>query len=124
MGSDRGPAVVGQGAIDAAIDAPDTLEITLVGNKTIIEELIRSQHNKPENLRVAHAEAEIQMTDSPSEAVKKPNTSVAVGINLLKSGQIDAFVSASNTGAVMAGSLLTLGRLPGVNRPAIMALFP
>jgi glycerol-3-phosphate acyltransferase PlsX len=65
------------------------------------------------------------MSDSPIEAVRqKRNASINVGLRLQKEGRADAFISAGNTGAVMAASLLTLGRLKGVGRPAIAALFP
>lgn len=124
MGSDHGAAGIVEGGVMAAEDFGPRAHITLVGHSAQIEAALNSFEKRPENITVHHAEGEITMTDSPSDAVRKPDTSVAVGLKLLKSGQVDVFMSPGNTGAVMAGSLLSLGRISGVNRPAICALFP
>lgn len=124
MGSDHGSAGIVEGGALAALGFGARAHITLVGHTGQIEAALNSLEQRPENISIHHAEAEITMDDSPSDAVRRPDTSVAVGLKLLKSGKVDAFMSPGNTGAVMAGSLLSLGRISGVNRPAICALFP
>lgn len=124
MGSDKGVSGIVAGGALAALDFGASAHITLVGQSTQIESALASLDQRPDNISVHHAEREITMDDSPSDAVRMPDTSVAAGLKLLKSGQVEAFMSPGNTGAVMAGSLLTLGRISGVNRPAICALFP
>jgi glycerol-3-phosphate acyltransferase PlsX len=74
---------------------------------------------------VVHAQQVVGSHEAPAQAVrKKADSSIGIGVKLQKEGRADAFVSAGNTGAVMAFSLLTLGRLKGVNRPAVAAFFP
>lgn len=108
----------------AALEYGAGVHITLVGDQRQISEGLNRLERRPANISVQHAEHEVMMSDSPAEAVRRPNTSVAVGLKLQKAGEVDAFVSPGNTGAVMAGALLVLGRISGVNRPAICALFP
>jgi phosphate acyltransferase len=124
MGSDHGPEKIISGAVIAARELGDDVELTLVGDSEEIEKSLRGVEKRPGNISCVHAPNSILMSDSPSEAVRKPNTSVALGLELQSEGRVDAFVSAGNTGAIMAGSLLKLRRIPGVNRPAICALFP
>ncbi len=76
-------------------------------------------------VRLVHAPDILEMWDKPVEnAKKKPLNSMAVGLNLLKTGEGQAFISAGNTGGIMFNALRVLGRLPGVQRPALTALFP
>lgn len=124
MGADRGPAAIVAGAALAAQEFGDSVEIVLVGDQNKIQQALKELGKPYPTLSVHHAPHEVLMTDSPSEAVRKEGTSVAEGLRLHKQGKVDAFVSPGNTGAVMAGALLTLGRTAGVNRPAICAVFP
>jgi len=125
MGSDEAPLNDVSGAIIAAEQKPDALEIILVGKeKLIIEELQKHKVN-PKNISIVNADEIVTMEDSPTESLKtKPGSSISVGINLVKEKKADAFISAGNTGAVMTASILKLGRIEGVGRPTIGSIFP
>lgn len=122
MGSDNHPGPEVEAAARAARAWGD--EILLVGQQDRIGELITDDY--PEDLvRIIHAPEVLQMTDKPSRtARKKAENSMAVGMELVKSGEADAFVTAGNTGGAMANGLFRLGRIRGVKRPALTALFP
>ncbi len=124
MGSDHGPAKIVSGGVIAAQELGDDVELTLVGDSEEIENSLRALDIRPQNITCLHAPNTILMSDSPAEAIRKSNTSVALGLELQREGKVDAFISAGNTGAIMAGALLKLKRIHGVNRPAICALFP
>ncbi|MFT5196216.1 MAG: glycerol-3-phosphate acyltransferase PlsX [Cellvibrionaceae bacterium] len=125
MGSENMPAADVAGAIEAARLYPDD-EIVLVGRQPLIEAELAKHNTAGLNLTVVHAEELIEMTDKPRAIVRgKPNSSMHVGLNLVKDGTADAFVSMGNTGCTLAVSMLaTLKRIPGVKRPAIGAIFP
>ena len=126
MGTDRHPAVEVEGAV-AALDAlPDTLQVVLVGDRNRIRaELDRLGAEESDRLSIVHASARIAPEESPATAVRrKPDSSIVVGLNLQKAGEVEAFVSAGSTGAVMAASLFILRPLPGVDRPAIATILP
>ncbi|MBN4076434.1 phosphate acyltransferase PlsX [Gemmatimonas aurantiaca] len=124
MGSDNGPATIVEGGVLVAQEFFPTLQIVLVGREDEIKAVLATLSKVPSTVSIVHADHEILMSDPVAEAIRREGTSVAVALQLQKSGEVDAFISTGNTGAVMAGSLLTLGRIPGVNRPAISALFP
>ena len=125
MRGDEAPLNDVSGAIIAAELKPDTLEIILVGKgKLIKDELLKHKVNL-NNISIVNASEIITMEDSPTDSLKsKPDSSINVGINLVKDKKADAFVSAGNTGAVMTASILRLGRIEGVGRPTIGSLFP
>jgi len=125
MGGDEAPLNDVSGAIIAAELKPDTLEIILVGKEKLIrDELLKHKVNLS-NISIVNASEVITMEDSPTDSLKsKPDSSINVGINLVKDRKADAFVSAGNTGAVMTASILRLGRIDGVGRPTIGSLFP
>ena len=126
MGSDNYPEPDIAGAVAAARDFGDT--IILVGDRAQIEpELAR--HNAADlSLEVQHASQVIEMADKPADVVKrKRDSSIHVGLNLVKSNTADAFVTVGNTGAVLAVAMLRqvgLGRITGVKRPALAVIFP
>ncbi len=123
MGGDFAPHVVLQGALAAA--GTGAFDIVLVGPREVLEPLLAAHQPLPPNLHLEHAPDVVAMDDHPSAVVRrKPRSSIGVGMGLVKSGAADAFVSAGNTGAVMAYGLLSLGRLPGVERPALSSVFP
>ena len=124
MGADSGVECIIQGGIDAARRIGDGLRLIFVGDSNLINKVLSEKENLPANLSVEHASDTISMHISATDGVRKRNSSVAVGLRLLKKDGADAFVSPGNTGAVMATALLTLGRIEGVSRPAITALFP
>ena len=125
MGGDAAPAVPVEGAIEALADLPPTAEILLVGQAAAIEaELARHGRHDP-RVRVVDAPDVVGMAERPLAAVRsKPQSSIGVGVRMQREGRADAFISAGNTGAVMAASALMLGLHPGVERPAIGGLFP
>lgn len=123
MGSDQYP----EPELEAAVEGARLFheEIILVGNEEILKP--RLEKLNPTNLpvRIVHAPDILEMWDKPVEnARKKPLNSMAVGLDLVKKGEAQAFVSAGNTGGVMFNALRTLGRIKGVQRPALTALFP
>ncbi len=102
-----------------------TEEIILVGDENILNRKIADHGGKDLPIRVVHAAEVLEMEDKPVEnARKKAQNSMAVGMELLKSGDGQAFVTAGNTGGAMVNALLKLGRIKGVLRPALCALFP
>ncbi|NQU19606.1 phosphate acyltransferase PlsX [bacterium] len=124
MGGDHAPKVVVQGAVEAVKNYD--LDILLVGNSKLIEKEIRKIRNCPKDrIKIVHTDEVIEMDDLPTASVRrKKNSSISLGINLLKSKEADAFVSAGNTGAVVCAGTLYLGLLPGIERPGIAILFP
>ncbi len=126
MGTDDAPEVEVSGAVGALRELGDELEIVLVGDRDAIQAVLSDHGDYPsERLHVHHAPDRIDPEDSPALAVRrKPDSSIVVGLKLHREGEVDAFVSAGSTGAVMASSLLLLRPLPGVDRPAIGTLLP
>jgi len=127
MGGDFAPLNELEGAFLASQHKhPDiVLEVLLVGNKSIIEEKLTNAKIGDFNYSIVNAEEVVTMMDDPTAVLKtKKNSSLYVGVNLVKSGEADAFVSAGNTGAVMSTSTILLGRIKGVSRPTIGSYFP
>lgn len=125
MGGDHAPAVPVAGAVLALAELPGDIAIQLVGQPHPIErELERSQVDR-KRIEVVDAPEVIGMGEKPLQAVRsKRNSSIALGLGLQKAGQSDAFISAGNTGAVMAASTLMLRLYEGFERPAIGTPFP
>ncbi|MEN9239219.1 MAG: phosphate acyltransferase PlsX [Thermostichales cyanobacterium SZTDM-1c_bins_54] len=123
MGGDYAPAEIVKGALLARDQTG--VEILLVGEPKAIQPYLGSDRSDREGIRVVPAEGAIGMTEEPMDAIrKKPRASVCVAMDLVNQGEADAVVAAGNTGAAMVAALLRLGRLPGVDRPAIGALLP
>jgi phosphate acyltransferase len=122
MGSDSAPDVEVEGAVDASLNTEE--EILLVGDEAVLNEKLEA-FPKRGNISVVHAPTAIGMHESPVMAVRqKRDSSLMVGMRLLKTGEADAFVCAGNTGAAMVGARTVLGSLPGVSRPAIAQIMP
>lgn len=126
MGSDRAPAVEVEGAVGALLDRSDDVRVVLVGNQEKIEaELARFPDAPRDRLEIVHASEVIEMGEAPATAIRrKRDSSIVVGVNLLKAGKVDAFISAGSTGAVMAASLVILRTIAGVDRPPVGARIP
>ena len=123
MGGDAAPETTVAGAVRAAREFP--IDLVLVGKQEAIERSLSSYTQRPRNLSVVHAPEVIGMDESPAVSVrKKRESSINVGAELLANKQVDAFVSAGNTGAVVAASILIAGLLPGIERPGIAILCP
>lgn len=126
MGGDHAPDVEVEGAAQAIHELPPDFVVQLVGQAAAIEAAL-ARHPEADRARIEVVEAPqvIGMGDKPLAAIKsKPDSSVMVGLTLQKAGRSDAFISAGNTGAVLAASTLVLRLHPGVKRAAIGALFP
>jgi len=123
MGGDRGPEVNIEGAVAAARELGAS--VLLVGDQAVLERTLERHDARGLRLSVVHAPEAVEMGESPSAAVRrKRRSSIRIGMELVKRGEAEAFVSAGNTGAVMATALLVLGPLPGVERPAIAVVVP
>jgi glycerol-3-phosphate acyltransferase PlsX len=119
MGGDHAPDQIILGAKQAV--GRFNVKVMLVGDRDIIANHV----NNHENIEIVHASETISMEESPLLAYrKKKDSSIHVGLNLVKDGKADAFLSAGNTGAVMSCSLFILGRIPGVDRPALASVIP
>ena len=122
MGSDRHP----EPEVKAALEAAETYQITitLVGQEQRVMPLLENQPARS-GVEFVHAPEVLEMTDKPARnARRKSDNSMAVGMDLVKSGQADAFVTAGNTGGAMANGLFRLGRIQGVKRPALTTVVP
>jgi glycerol-3-phosphate acyltransferase PlsX len=125
MGGDFGPRSIVQASLACLVATP-SLHLTLVGQAPLIEELI-ARHSGVDRsrLRVVNASEVITMDERPSQALRgKPDSSMRVALGLLADGQVQACVSAGNTGALMALSRFVLKTLPGIDRPAMVAAIP
>jgi glycerol-3-phosphate acyltransferase PlsX len=123
MGGDYAPQNAVVGAIEA-FNSSD-FELILVGKEKEILDVLKNNNLEFNKDCIVNADEVITMADKPTEALKtKRNSSIFIGTQLVKEGKADAFVSAGNTGAVMAASTLILGRIKGVSRPTIGTFFP
>jgi glycerol-3-phosphate acyltransferase PlsX len=127
MGSDNYPTPDVEGAVMAAQEYG--AEILLVGDASKIQPILDAQDTKNLPIRVIHAPEILTMDDKGEDLVMKARhkdaqNSMAVGLDLVKNGEADAFVTAGNTGAAMVTSLFRLGRIRGVDRPALAGPFP
>ena len=123
MGGDHGPCVVIEGAVLAAREF--NAKITLVGKQSAIEACLAQFDTDGLDLPIIDAPDVIEMTDKPTKAIRsKPNSSMVVASRLVRKGKAQAFVTAGNTGAAMACGILTIGRIKGVKRPALLTPFP
>jgi glycerol-3-phosphate acyltransferase PlsX len=125
MGGDHGPHVTVPAALKA-LEADDQLNIVLVGLQDAIEAELKTRKTATSpRLRIHHASEVVTMDESPQSALKnKKDSSMRVAINLVKSGEANACVSAGNTGALMATARFVLKTLPGIDRPAIASVLP
>lgn len=125
MGGDHGPRVTVAASI-AAVDADPDLSIILVGLSDAIGTALQAAgRSEGDQLRVVHSPEVVAMDEPPASALRnKKKSSMRVAINLVKSGEADACVSAGNTGALMATSRFVLKTLPGIERPAICGVLP
>ncbi|MGE0134450.1 MAG: phosphate acyltransferase PlsX [Dehalococcoidia bacterium] len=123
MGGDDAPAATVAGAIEAARGG---IEVILVGSRDVLEAEIRRAGARPGGgLRIEHAPDVIEMGEHAAlEARRRRESSIYVGLDLVRRREAEAFVSAGNTGAVFATALVVLGRLRGIERPALGALLP
>jgi glycerol-3-phosphate acyltransferase PlsX len=125
MGGDFAPQAAVEGAVLAQRELKDNCEILLVGDREAIESELRRLNVSPNTFSIHHSPDVIEMGDHPAKAFsQKPESSIAIGFQLLQSGEAQAFCSAGNTGAMMVGAMFTVKVLPGIIRPAIMGYLP
>ncbi|MCL2616710.1 MAG: phosphate acyltransferase PlsX [Defluviitaleaceae bacterium] len=123
MGGDNAPAAVVAGAV-ASLENPDVVLLLVGKDDVIAAELKRYDYDKG-RIRIISAASVITNEDQPATAIKsKKDSSMVVGLNLLKAKQAEAFVSAGSTGALLAGATLIVGRTKGIERPAIATVIP
>ena len=129
MGGDNAPDATIKGAV-AAIDQIEA-EVVLVGKEQVILSKIKEFYGKEKieeispRLKIYHATETIEMEDTPTVAIKhKKDSSMVVGFNLLKEGKADVFISAGNSGALLTGATLLVGRIKGIDRPALAGILP
>lgn len=129
MGGDNAPEATVKGAVRAAKEIDS--EVIMIGQENVIMDKIKEIYNVEKlsdlapNLKIKNATEVIEMEDIPTQAIKhKKDSSMVVGFNMLKNGEGDAFVSAGNSGALLTGATLIVGRIKGVDRPALAPMLP
>lgn len=123
MGGDNAPKSVVLGGLNAIEKSSSPIKIIFLGDRDMI--LSELKHSDTENIEIIHTNDVVNIKDKSSTVIKKkPNSSLVKGIQLLKENKVDAFVSAGHTGAIMSASLLLLGRIKGIKRPALAAYLP
>lgn len=124
MGGDDAPQVNIDGALEVLAERAD-LEVVLVGDEPLLRDLLDKRDDVPDRLHLRHAEGFVGMADKPTIALReKPNCSIAVCWKLMADREVDAVVSAGNTGGVVAAGLRTRLFLKGVKRPGIAVILP
>jgi glycerol-3-phosphate acyltransferase PlsX len=109
MGGDYAPQAIVEGALLACEGLPADVEIVLIGQEKAIQDLLHSPAYTSARISVVHASEVIEMGEHPTKALsQKTNSSIAIGFGLLKAGQVDAFCSAGNTGAMLVGSMFSV----------------
>lgn len=124
MGGDNAPVEMVAGAVEAVKKKPE-IQVLLIGQeKTVQEELSKYTYDK-EKIQVVNTSEVIATEEPPVNAIrKKKDSSIVVGMNLVKNGQADAFVSAGSSGAILVGGQVIVGRIKGVERPPLAPLIP
>jgi glycerol-3-phosphate acyltransferase PlsX len=123
MGGDNAPAEIVKGAVMAARELG--VQVALVGQPEAIEAELAKHRDRPNSIEIVPATELVAMEEHPAQAVRhKKDSSIVVGLRMVKQGEADAFVSAGNTGAVMAGAIMYVGRVRGIERPSLVALMP
>lgn len=125
MGGDFAPKVTIDGAVAALNEVGTGNTIVLLGAETLIREELRKRGVGEDRFEIVHCPSEITMEEKPLKALsEKPDSGIATGFRLLAQGQLDAFVSAGNSGAVLAGAVTALKCIPGVLRPCTCTVVP
>ena len=123
MGGDNAPLEIVKGAVEASSKIDH--QIVIAGREEEINAELAKYNYDESKIQVVHASEVIENEDSPVKAIRrKTDSSMVKGLTMLKDGEGDLFISAGNTGAYMAGSLFILGRIPGIDRPAISSIYP
>jgi len=125
MGGDSAPDVVLEGVSLVIKEIDPTVKLVLLGDERMLKDKLPQYHIKPTDVIIHHADEVIQMGEHPTKAFsQKTNSTIAIGFSLLKKGEVNAFCSAGNTGAMMVGALFSVKSIEGVIRPAIAGFIP
>ncbi|NLX70896.1 MAG: phosphate acyltransferase PlsX [Clostridiales bacterium] len=123
MGGDKAPGEIIQGCIDAVLEYDITL--TLIGQEEVIREELKKRNAPEDKFTIVHASEVIETDEAPVAAIRsKKDSSMVRGFELLRQDPKGVVVSAGNTGALMAGGLLKVGRIKGIDRPALAPMIP
>jgi glycerol-3-phosphate acyltransferase PlsX len=125
MGGDLGPEAAVEGALQALRSAPGPMAVVLTGDEPTLKALIEAKGGSELPVKTVHTTQVVEMSDTPTVALKtKPDSSLVVSVGLQKKGLVDASVSPGNTGAMMAASLMILGRVGKISRPTVATVLP
>lgn len=124
MGGDYAPVEMVKGAVDA-LAKTDQIEIALVGQEDVVRRELEKYSYPKDRIQVVHASEVIETEEPPVNAIqKKKDSSIVVGMNMVKKQEADAFVSAGSSGAILVGGQVIVGRIKGVERPPLAPLIP
>ena len=124
MGGDNAPQETVKGAVDA-VNARNDIKVILTGWQELVEGELSKYTYPKDRIEVVNATEVIETAEPPVNAIrKKKDSSIVVGMNLVKEGEADAFVSAGSSGAILVGGQVIVGRIKGVERPPLAPLIP
>lgn len=124
MGGDYAPVEMVKGAVDA-VAKTDQIEIALVGKEDVVRRELEKYSYPKDRIQVVHTSEVIETEEPPVNAIrKKKDSSIVVGMNMVKKQEADAFVSAGSSGAILVGGQVIVGRIKGVERPPLAPLIP
>ena len=125
MGGDYAPHSTLHGALLASKQLSTDEKIVLIGDSNVAKEILQQNNAELSLFEFIHADDQIAMNEHATKAIrKKPNNSISVGFEALKNGEIDVFSSAGNSGAMLVGSMFSVGPIKGVIRPCITSVLP
>ena len=124
MGGDNAPAEPVKGAVDA-VNGRSDIKVLLIGQEDVVRAELSKYTYPEEQIEVVHAEEVIEPAEPPVEAIrKKKQSSIVLGMNMVKQKEADAFVSAGSSGAILVGGQVIVGRIKGIERPPLAPLIP
>lgn len=124
MGGDNAPGEIVKGAVEA-VNADSRITVILTGRQDAIEAELKQYTYSKEQIEIVHCDEVIEMAEPPANAIRtKRNSSLVVGMNMVKHGEADALVTAGSTGATLVGGQVLVGRIKGVRRPPLAPLIP
>lgn len=124
MGGDNAPSEIVQGAVDA-VNKSKNVKVLLVGQEAVVKAQLEGKTFPKEQIEIVNATEKIETAEPPVKAIRgKKDSSIVVGMKLVKNGEADAFVSAGSSGAILVGGQLLVGRIKGVERPPLAPLIP
>ncbi|MEM7039281.1 MAG: phosphate--acyl-ACP acyltransferase, partial [Bacteroidota bacterium] len=125
MGGDFYPQAPIEGAILAQNELGDEVQVVLIGDEKIIHAELEKNDVPKTAFEIVHTAEAVEMGESPTKAIsQKPRATINVGVGMVKAKQLNGFVSAGNTGAMLVASIMGMGRVGGVSRPTIGVLIP